>query len=249
MDVPVRQLGGAEEVAALLDAGERPALLLVRRGSRDPEVLRLLERARELGLPVQLTSDADLRRMSRIAPAGDVLALCGRDPAASAEAVLAEEGAVWLLAGIAYAGNAGYAIRSAEVSGAAGIFLDAHFEPAARKRALRASMHAERFLPVYWREASGVLDAAARAGRRLVAIEDVGRAAPWEVDLTGRVLFAVGGEADGLPSALVERCDAVVRVPMAGFIPSYNLQAAMAVVAVERLRQQAAQADPARALR
>jgi tRNA G18 (ribose-2'-O)-methylase SpoU len=28
-----------------------------------------------------------------------------------------------------------------------------------------------------------------------------------------------------------------VRVPMAGFIPSYNVQAAMAAVAAERLRQ------------
>ena len=32
--------------------------------------------------------------------------------------------------------------------------------------------------------------------------------------------------------------DLVLRIPMRGFMPSYNLQAAMAAVASERLRQQ-----------
>jgi tRNA G18 (ribose-2'-O)-methylase SpoU len=36
---------------------------------------------------------------------------------------------------------------------------------------------------------------------------------------------------------VLERCDAVARLPVRGFIPSYNLQAAVAAVALERLRQ------------
>ena len=34
--------------------------------------------------------------------------------------------------------------------------------------------------------------------------------------------------------------DAVLRIPMAGFVPSHNLQAAMAMVVGERLRQERA---------
>ncbi|MBW2402196.1 MAG: hypothetical protein JRG80_23590, partial [Deltaproteobacteria bacterium] len=86
-------------------------------------------------------------------------------------------------------------------------------------------------------EANGVLDEAARSGRRLIAVEDVGDRAPWDVDLRGRVHLIVGGEADGIPKATLARCEAVVRVPMAGFLPSYNLQGAVAAVASERLRQ------------
>ena len=48
----------------------------------------------------------------------------------------------------------------------------------------------------------------------------------------------IGGERYGISPELLERCDAVLRIPMAGFIPSYNLQAAMAAVAIERLRQE-----------
>jgi TrmH family RNA methyltransferase len=70
-----------------------------------------------------------------------------------------------------------------------------------------------------------------------VGIEDVGTQAPWEVELTGRVLFVVGGETHGIPAPVLERCDSLVRIPTSGFIPSYNLQAAVAAVAAERLRQ------------
>jgi tRNA(Leu) C34 or U34 (ribose-2'-O)-methylase TrmL len=36
---------------------------------------------------------------------------------------------------------------------------------------------------------------------------------------------------------VLDACDGALRIPMRGFIPSYNLQAAMAMVAGERLRQ------------
>jgi tRNA G18 (ribose-2'-O)-methylase SpoU len=85
-----------------------------------------------------------------------------------------------------------------------------------------------------------VLEAARRAGRRVIAIEDVGRHAPWEIDLTGPVLLIVGAEAEGIPQPLLAAADEIVRLPMAGFIASYNLQAAVAAVAAERFRQLAA---------
>jgi tRNA G18 (ribose-2'-O)-methylase SpoU len=47
----------------------------------------------------------------------------------------------------------------------------------------------------------------------------------------------VGGERDGLAHELLAQCDAVVRIPMAGFVPSYNLQGALSALAAERLRQ------------
>jgi len=238
-----RQLAGAEEVAAALAAGAPLRVVLLARDA-PPAARALAERARAAGARVLAASDNDLRRMRRGSPMDpqapcELLALVGPDPEADPAAALAAGGAAWLLAGVAYAGNAGYAIRTAEVSGADAIFLDAALDAEGRRRALRASMHAERFFPVHWLAAGDVLDAARASGRRLLAVEDVGARAPWQVDLRGRVLLAIGGERAGLDPALLARCDEVVRVPMAGFVPSYNLQAAMAAVAAERLRQEA----------
>ena len=69
------------------------------------------------------------------------------------------------------------------------------------------------------------------------ALDEDGSHAPWDLDLTGPRVFVVGGENGGIPGAVLERCDARVRVPMAGFIPCYNLQAAVSALAIERLRQ------------
>ena len=57
------------------------------------------------------------------------------------------------------------------------------------------------------------------------------------VSLARRAVLVVGGERHGIPPELLERCDSVLRLPMAGFVPSYNLQAAMAMVVGERRRQ------------
>jgi tRNA G18 (ribose-2'-O)-methylase SpoU len=115
--------------------------------------------------------------------------------------------------------------------------VDARFSAADRRTALRASMRADRVMPVIWADAGSAIDAARAAGARIVVVEDAGGRAPWQVDLTRPTMLVVGGERDGVPQAVLARADDVVRVSMAGFIPSYNVQAAMAAVAVERLRQ------------
>jgi TrmH family RNA methyltransferase len=198
----------------------------------------VLERARAAGARVRTVSARVVERLSHARPAAEVLALVGDPPEATLDELLAREGAVWLLVGVAYPGNAGFAIRTAEVSGAAGIAIEAGFRREERREALRMSMRADWFMPVLWDVAEAVVARARAAGRRVVAIEDVGARAPWEVDLRGPVVFAIGGEEPGIPPELLASADEIVRVPMGGFIRSYNLQAALAAVAGERLRQE-----------
>lgn len=231
------QLAGAAEVAAALDAGAPVRRLLVRRGTGDPAVAALAARARAAGIPVLEGSAADLRRLSRRDPPEPVLALLEREPGAGADAVFAGAGAKWLLVGAAYPGNVGAVVRTVEIAGADAVFVDAPLDHAGRRAALRTSMNAERFLPVFFEDACTTLARARAAGHRVVGIEDTGTAAPWDVDLRGPVLFAAGGEDRSVPAPLLARCDAVVRLPMRGFVPCYNLQAAVAAVALERLRQ------------
>jgi tRNA G18 (ribose-2'-O)-methylase SpoU len=178
-----------------------------------------------------------LARLSQPRPAEDVLALVGRDPDADLGESLARGGAFWLLVGVAYPGNVGMVIRTAEVSGADGIAIDAGFDHAAKRAALRASMRADKFMPVLWLDAARVLDAAKASGHRVLAVDENGAESHFAADLTGRRVFVVGGENGGIPPEILARCDGRIRVPMAGFIPCYNLQAAVSAVAVERLRQ------------
>ena len=237
MAEPRAQLCGPEEIESAFEAGAPVRLILARREPADPRAAAVVERARRAGIAVHEASDASLRRLSKTAPPAEVLALVGPDPGATAEEALAGTGAAWLLVNVAYPGNTGFAIRTAEVSGADCVFVDNAFDHEARREATRAAMRADRYLPVFWRSAGDVLALARAAGRRIYALEDVGDAAPWDVDLTLPALFVVGGERHGIPDAVLAAADRILRIPMRGFIPSYNLQAAMAGVALERLRQ------------
>jgi len=232
-----QQIAGSAAIVSALERGEALQRIVLRREADDTQLVALVRRARTAGVPVHRVGPRHFQRLRQSGGSCDALALVGSPPDTTASSVLAGEGATWHLIGVAYPGNAGMALRTAEVSGSAGAFVAADFDRAQRRAALRASMRADRFMPVFFGEADGVLDEAARSGRRLVAVEDVGERAPWDVDLRGRVHLVVGGEAEGIPKAALARCETVVRLPMAGFLPSYNLQGAVAAVAAERLRQ------------
>lgn len=233
----VRQIAGVISIDAALRAGEDVRLLLVAEDARAEDVRGLVARAEESGISVRTATRNVIERLSMLRPAEDALALVGRDPDADLGESLARGGAFWLLVGVAYPGNVGMVIRTAEVSGADAIAIDGQFDHEAKRAALRAAMRADKFMPVLWTDAAQVLDAAKASGHRVLAVDESGDASHFAADLTGARVFVVGGENGGISSDVLARCDARIRVPMAGFIPCYNLQAAVSAVAVERLRQ------------
>jgi tRNA G18 (ribose-2'-O)-methylase SpoU len=234
----IRQLRGAAEIRAALCAGQPLGTILVEEGPRGAEADEVLALAKEQGVPVREVSAAVIGRMSSLGEPASMLALTGRKPGDSFEAVLEQGGAIWVLLGVAYPTNAGVAIRTAEGCGASAIVIDApSFDHVARRSATRASMRADWYMPVFWSDARDAIQRARSAGYAVYAVENTGDAAPWEVDLSGPVVFAVGGESHGIPEDVLAASDRVLRVPMGGFIPSFNLQIALGVVGVERLRQ------------
>jgi 23S rRNA (guanosine2251-2'-O)-methyltransferase len=235
--MPRRRVLGASAVESALSGDESVQCLVLPRSGATPAAIDLAARAEAMGIAVERVGRRKFERLRGNHSDAEILALAGPPVRGRLEDVMERGGAVWLLTGPAYPGNVGFAIRTAEVSGADGLYVDNDFDHVKRREARRASMRADRFLPIAWESAEAVLDAARRAGKRVIGVEDVGREAPWQVDLTGPVLLVVGAEAEGVPRRVLERCDHVVRIPMAGFIASYNLQAAVAVVAAERLRQ------------
>jgi len=223
-------------VHAAFSADEPVRVLIVDELAGD-RVGDLVQLAQGRGIEVRRVGARALRRMAGPGEDALALALIGADPKATLAETCARAGAVWLLVGTEYPGNAGLAARTAEVAGAAGVCIDAPFDAGARKACLRASMHSERFMPVHFVAAEQALRAARTAGRRVLVVEDVGDRPPWEADLVAPSLFVVGGEACGVPAAIVDEADVCLRIPTPGFVSSYNLQAAMAAVVGEQLRQ------------
>jgi TrmH family RNA methyltransferase len=175
--------------------------------------------------------------MSSEQNARELIALEGPSPNATLDELMSRTGLVFVLVGLRYPGNVGFILRSAEVAGAAGVVLQNDWEGSQLSEALRVGMRADRFFPVIEAEALAAIAAARRANRRVVALETAGVKTPWNVDLESPTVVVVGSETTGISDALLRSLDDIIRIPAPGFIPSYNVQAAVGMLLGEWLRQ------------
>lgn len=227
------QITGAEAVYQALLSGQPIDRVLV---DRDKDTSMIRQLCQQNDIPLEEGSTNDLWRMSAAGHV-DALALTGRFQTNSIDELMAQGGTIWFFDGVTYSTNLGFAIRTAEVSGADGVVLNVAKTHEERRTIRRASMRADRFIPVIYSTTEEIIAKAKRNGLTIVAAEDTGDRGPWEVDLTKNVLLVVGAERDGVCQETLTAADFIVKLPMDGFVPSYNLQVAVSVLAVEALRQ------------
>ncbi len=232
-NVMAGQITGAEAVLAALESESEIDMVLVDR-EKDTDAIR--EACKNRQIPLEEGSTNDLWRMSKSGHV-DALALTGRKKADSLQELMSRGGTIWFFDGVTYSTNLGFAIRTVEVSGADGVVLNVAKTHEERRTIRRASMRADRFIPVIYSSTEEILNCAKESGLRIISAEDIGDKGPWDEDLTGDVLLVVGAEREGVSEATLAASDSIVKLPMDGFVPSYNLQVAVSVLAVESLRQ------------
>ena len=227
------QITGRKAVLAALSSGQAIEMVLVDREKDTTDIRMLCE---QQNIPLEEGSTNDLWRMSADGFV-DALALTGRMPHGDLNEVLERGGTIWFFDGVTYSTNLGFAIRCAEVSGADAVISNVAKTHEERRTIRRSSMRADRFIPVVYSTTDEILKAAKTHNIRIVAVEDVGTHEPWNEDLTGDVMLVEGAEKEGISEQVLAAADACVLLPMDGFVPSYNLQVAVSVVAIEALRQ------------
>jgi 23S rRNA (guanosine2251-2'-O)-methyltransferase len=81
------------------------------------------------------------------------------------------------------------------------------------------------------------LDAVKEAGVWLYGTSEDATDEIYDEKLTGPMALVLGGEGEGLRRLTRERCDRLVRIPMAGKVESLNVSVAAGVVLYEAMRQ------------
>lgn len=140
--------------------------------------------------------------------------------------------------------NLGAILRSAEVAGCDGAIVPEHRSAPLSPSAVKASSGATELLRIA--RVSGLPSAIAevkRSGIWCVALDPRGEIPAWEFDFTQRVCIVVGSEGQGVHRLVKERCDARVRLPVAGHVASFNASAAAAALLYEAMRQRAKRND------
>jgi len=237
----VLQRRGVDAVIAALNA-EEATLVLLERDNAHPDIEEIRRLCEDKDVKIEEGSRTDVWRMAIPAKEGEpehplALALVGRIPNLSLEEVFEKGGVIWLLDGVQYATNMGFCIRTAEVSGADAMIISNKLTHSERSSVKGSSMRATRFIPIHYTDTEIALNLAKENNVRVIVAEDVGTIPPWESDLTGDVLIIIGAERDGVSQDALDAADQIIRLPMNGFIPSYNLQVAISTLAIEAIRQ------------
>jgi TrmH family RNA methyltransferase len=224
-------LEGLHLVQSALEAGLACGQLFVnRRACEKAEVAALLQALPD-ATTVCALDEGLFARVSALASAPEVLAVCPRPrplPApADASRVLLED--------IQDPGNMGTILRSAAAAGVTQVYLSAGCVDVYAPKVLRSGMGAHFHLNIH--EAADLpRELAGFAGVRLVTSLSGDRSL-YQQDLTGAVAFVFGNEGAGVSAALQDAADARVRIPMPGHAESLNVAMAATLCLFERVRQ------------
>lgn len=157
-------------------------------------------------------------------------------------------GVVPVLEGLSDAGNVNAALRSAEGLGYGAAHLVALAGDAARvaahyldgdegatvrdkRAAKRASSGAHKWVEMRaWRAPEAWVRDARAAGLRIAVLTLADDARPFEAwDFSQPTALVAGNERDGVSSVLRDAADAALRLPLDGFVESYNVSVAVAL--------------------
>ena len=236
---------GINAVSEALKARKVEKLIAVR-GAGD-RVSALLDRARELRVPVDIVDKRALERMTRGGVHQNIAAHLAALPAYTLDEILAvprEEGRepfLVVLDGIEDPHNVGALIRTADAAGVDGIIRQGrHAAPlgGAVAKASAGAVSRVRIATVV--NIARTLEELKEAGVWTVGLDGRATERYDQVDYTIPTAFVFGAEGTGLRRLVGERCDRLVGIPMSGEAESLNVSVAAGIALFEAVRQRSA---------
>jgi 23S rRNA (guanosine2251-2'-O)-methyltransferase len=235
---------GLHAVDAIIERAPERLLELWAVESRDDSRLRdLRARALAAGIRAQsLSNDSMAKLVGDVTHQGVAAAVRPRKPwdEHDLEAHLSQIGQPLLLVldGVTDPHNLGACLRTADAAGVDAVILpkdrSATVDGAARKVAAGAA----EFVPIASvTNLARALDGLKARGVWVVGTEGDAEQSLYAADLNRPLALILGAEGGGMRRLTRERCDFVVRIPMAGQVESLNVSVAAGVALFEARRQ------------
>ncbi len=131
--------------------------------------------------------------------------------------------------------NIGAIARTAEAAGFSGIIIPPKLDITAQ--AIRSSVGALSHVQIIKESVFNAIKYAQENLIKVIAIEVDTEKLYHKEDLSGDVMFIVGGENKSLSSQILQKCDKVVKIPMKGKVNSLNMSVAAAIIIYESIKQ------------
>ena len=232
--------------AALEQAPERIRVLYVQKGrGSDRRKEALADQARTLGVRVEFVDRGWLDRKADGAHQGvlavsQALALADEKAFEAAWPDLPGPRLVLALDGVQDPRNLGACLRSAGAAGVQAVLLPKRNSAPVSAAALKtAAGVAESLFLVSVTNLARRLDWLKSQGAWVIGAAGEATAAYYEADFTSDAVLVMGGEEKGLKRLTRDKCDQLVRIPMAEGVESLNVSVAAGVLLFEVVRQRA----------
>jgi 23S rRNA (guanosine2251-2'-O)-methyltransferase len=234
---------GTRAVLEAIRSGKEIERLFIQAGLNNPLLRELRHEMKEAGILFQMVPIEKLNRLTRSNHQGVIGIISSITYFQTDQIVpqLFEKGLVPLLLildRITDTRNLGAIARTAECAGANAIIIPSRGSALINSDAIKTSAGALHHLPVC-RENNlkDTIDYLKESGIRIVACSEKTDHFIEENDFKTPTAIIMGSEENGVSSEYIKRADAVVKIPMAGQIASYNVSVAAGIVLYEALRQ------------
>ena len=205
----------------------------------NPRLQRAVSEAKKRGVAVRQLTNEQIERLVGRAVHNGIVAQISAGSYADFDDVLALEKTrfILILDGITDPQNLGAILRVADGFGVDLVVIPEHESVGLTPAAVKASAGASQWVPVAQVKNLARTIETLKESEYWVYAAGAGGDAPAEVDFTGKVAIVMGNEAKGVRRNVLEHCDRVITIPMAGHVESFNVATAAAVLCYEVRRQ------------
>ena len=218
-----------------LDAGLEPVSLLCERKHIEGDARGIIERCPE-DMPVYTGSRELLARLTGYTLTRGVLCAMRRPEALPPEEVCKDARRIVVLHGVCDTTNIGAIFRSAAALGIDAVLMTRDSCDPLNRRAVRVSMGSVFLVPWTWLEGLGqVKEMGFTTAAMALRHDNIGIDDP-KLKATDRLALIMGTEGDGLPEAVIDAADYVVKIPMHNGVDSLNVGNAAAIAFWELTR-------------
>lgn len=219
-----------------LDAGFEPLSLLCERKHIDGDALSIIERC-PAEMPVYTGSRELLTQLTGYTLTRGVLCAMRRPKPLSPEEICKDARRIVVLHGVVDTTNVGAIFRSAAALGVDAVLMTRDSCDPLNRRAVRVSMGSVFLVPWTWLDAedgtvAGTIHKLQEIGFTTAAMalrkDDISIDSP-RLKATERLALIMGTEGDGLPDAVIDAADLVVKIPMHHGVDSLNVGNAAAI--------------------
>jgi 23S rRNA (guanosine2251-2'-O)-methyltransferase len=198
---------------------------------------KVVAEAKAAGVAVRMMPPEQIDRMASRGVHNGVVADLSESTYADFDDAVETADLVLILDGITDPQNLGAILRVADGFGVQLVVLPEHDSVGLTPAAVKASAGASEWVPVAQvTNLSRAIETLQKKGFWVYGAA-LGGDAPSAIDFRGKVALVLGNEGKGIRRNVLEHCDRVVTIPMAGHVDSFNVATAAAVLCYEVRRQ------------